>query len=106
MTKTVIFVLEIELDEKIVKTTLVYGKYDKAMLVDNNLLNSFQFLTLKLQVYTEPIPKDYGSLSIKLKNDFGGIQWSTLLNLRSFPVFGMTRAVIHFTKLLVNRLHG
>lgn len=69
-----ISILEFEFDEIIVNTKLIYRKYDKELLVDNDLSYSFQFLTLKSEVYTELVTKDYGSISIKVKTDLRGIQ--------------------------------
>jgi len=73
MTKTVISIPEFEFDERIVKTEPIYGKYDKVVLVDNDLLDSFQFLALKREVYTKSVMKDDGSITIKVITDFRGI---------------------------------
>lgn len=73
MMKTMIFVPEFEFDERIVKTEPIYGKYDKVVLVNNDLLDSFQFPALKHEVYTNPVMKDDGSIFIKVITDFRGI---------------------------------
>lgn len=94
MMNIMIYVPKFKFDERILKIEPIYRKYDKAVLVDNDLLDSFQFPALKREVYIELVMKDDGSISIKFKTNFRGIQWSTLLNLRSMPFFRTTRAAM------------
>lgn len=65
MTSIVIFVPEVEPDSRIMKKEHLYGKYDKVVLVDNDLSNSFYLLLLKQEVYKirwKPINKIYRRL--------------------------------------------
>lgn len=61
MMKTIISVPYIELDSIITKTEHLYGKYDKDVLVYNDLSESFDFPMLKREVYIESITKSNGS---------------------------------------------
>ena len=61
---------------------------------------------MKHDVYIESVTKEDGNATINVKADFRGIQLFTLLNLGSFPVFGMTLAAMQCTNLLVSRKHG
>lgn len=76
------------------------------MLVDNDLLESFQFQAMKREFYIKTVMREYGSVTIKVKTDFRGIQRSTLLNLRSLSMFGMKMAVMQCINLLVSGMHG
>jgi len=84
----------------------LYGKYDKAILVDNNLTDCFQFPTLKREVYAEEIQKDDDTKTSRVKETFKGLQRSTLINLRSLPVFDTKFAAMQCTKLLARRMQG
>lgn len=106
MTKKIVYVPELGLDEIIGVMQPLYGKYDKVRLVNNDLSNSFQFPAMKHDGYTELVTKEDESETIKVKIYFKGIQRSTLLNLRSLLVFGMTLAAMQCTKLLINGMHG
>jgi len=53
MMTTILSVSEFDLDERIAWNELLYGKYDKATLIDNDLSYSFQFPSVKCEVYTE-----------------------------------------------------
>ena len=57
MEKEILSILKIGLDEIILVWELLYGKYDKATLVDNDMLDSFQFLAPKREVYRESVTK-------------------------------------------------
>ena len=70
------------------------GNYDKAGLVDNDIIDSFQLLAFKWEVYTNMVTKKYGSHLVRVIDDFRGIYRSKLLNLRGFPVFSRTDATI------------
>jgi len=67
MTKSIILVLEDQLEEQITVLENIYGKYDKETLVDNDLSNYFQFPSLKREVYTEEVPKGDGTMTTKIK---------------------------------------
>jgi len=51
MTKLIILVPYDRLDERITVVENLYGKYDESTLVDNDLLDCFQFPSLKWEVY-------------------------------------------------------
>lgn len=106
MMKLIILVPEDGVDTRITITKPLYGKYDKATLVDNDLSDWFQFLALKREVYIETIIKEYGTKVTKDKVDFKGSQRSMLTNLRIFLVFGTTLATMQCMKLLISRMHG
>lgn len=99
MKKTVISISKVEFEERIMKRETLYDKYDKALHVDNELLDSFQFTTLKREVYTELVVKADGSQSIKVAEDFSGIQRSMLLNFRSLPMLRTTRAAMQLLQV-------
>lgn len=106
MIKTIVSIPNLGLDERNSMRDLVYGKYDKVVLVDNNLSESFQFPAMKHELYIESVMREDGSVTIKVKTDFRGIQQSTLLNLRILLVFGTKMETMQCTKLLVSRMHG
>lgn len=55
MAKGIILVPQDKLDEWIEMVENLYGKYDKSILIDNELTNYIQFLTLKREVYREEV---------------------------------------------------
>lgn len=57
MKKEIIFVLEVGLDVRISVTKPLYWKYDKCMLIDNDLSDSFQLPTMEHELYIEPDTK-------------------------------------------------
>lgn len=87
MTK-IIWVPEDKLYERITVIESLYGNYDKATLVDNNISYYFQFPVLKQEIYIEKVPKSDGMMEKNIKGTFQSLQWLTLINLRSFPDFG------------------
>lgn len=84
----------------------LYGKYDKATLVDNNLFDCFQFPSLKREVYTEDVPKGDGTITTNVKKYFRGLQRSTLINLKSLLMFSTQFVVMQCKNLLASRMHG
>lgn len=106
MAKGIISVPEDKLDERIALLENLYGKYHNSTLVDNDLTDYFQFPTLKREVYIEEIQKEDGTRTTRVKEDFRGLQRSTLINLRTLSVFSTQLAVMQCTKLLVSRMHG
>lgn len=54
----------------------------------------------------EDFHKEDGTKSSRVKEDFKGIQRSTILHLRTLPVFGTQFAMMQCTKLLVRKMHG
>ena len=70
------------------------GKYDNDSLIDTDFTNSYQFLAMKRKVYIENYATEGGGEAAKMHPDFRGIQRSTILNLRSLPVFGMMGATM------------
>lgn len=55
MAKGIVSIPQDSLDEQIELVNNLYGKYDKAILVDNDLTDCFQFPTLKREVCIEDI---------------------------------------------------
>lgn len=94
MEKGIISVPEDRLDEQNVLLENPYGKYDKSTLVDNDLMDCFQFLMLKREGYTDEVQKEDGTSTTRFKEDFRGLQRSTLINLRSLPLFGTQLAAM------------
>lgn len=88
------------------QTENLYGKYDKVVLVENDLSHSFHFPALKREVYTKAMTKPDRSQSKKVREDIRGLQRSTLLNLRGLLVFNIVGAVMQCTKFLISRVHG
>lgn len=102
MTKPIISVPKDGLNDRISVKEHLYGKYDKAILVHNDLSDFFQFPALKREVYAETITKEDGTKTTKAKVTFRGIQCSTLINLTIVPMFGMTLDTMQCTKLLIS----
>jgi len=105
MIKIIVSTLELRLDKRIGVRELLYDKYDKAVLVENDLSDSFHFPDMKHDLYTESVTKEDVSAIIKLKTNFRGSHWFALLNLRRFPVFETTLVAMQCI-LLVRRMHG
>jgi len=74
MTKSIISVQNDQLDEKIIVVDNLYGKYDKATLVYNDLLDFFQFPLLKWEVYMKDVPKGDDIIRTKIKEYFKGLE--------------------------------
>ena len=106
MTKTIVSVVEPELDGRIQKPESLVGRYDNTTLIDTDFTDSFQFLALKRHVYIENHVKEGGSEVERVHSDFKGIHRSTILHLKSLPVFDMTGAAMQCTKLLINKIHN
>lgn len=73
MTKSIISVPDDRLNKRIIVLENLYGKYDNATLVDNDLSDCFQFPSLKREVYMEDVPKGDGTMTTKVKEDFRGL---------------------------------
>lgn len=106
MEKGIISFPEDRLDERIILLENPYGKYDKSTLFDSDLTDCFQFPTLKREVYAEEVQNEDGMSITRVKEDFRGLQLSTLINLMSLLVFGTQLAAMKCTKLLASRRHG
>lgn len=65
----------------------LYGKYYKANLIDNDFTDCFHFPAMKKEVYAEEFQKDDSTRTFRVREEFKGIQGSTLLHFRSLPVF-------------------
>ena len=92
MTNISTSVIEPDLYGIIKRVESLIGKYDKALLIDTNFIDSYYFPPMKKQVYIENYVKEVGGEAAKVHPDFRGIQRSTILHLRSLPVFGMMGA--------------
>jgi len=73
MTKAIILVLEDKVHERIAVLKTLYGKYDKATVVENGIFDYFQVPTLKWEVYTKEVPKGDGMMITKVKAKFKGL---------------------------------
>ena len=73
MTRVIPAVVEQELDSKIQNMESLVGKYDSATLIDTDLTNSFEFPTLKRQVYIENYATAAGQPAARVLPEFRGI---------------------------------
>jgi len=73
MENGIISVLEDKLDEQIELVDNLYRKYDKSILINNDLTNCFQFPTMKREFYTEDIQKDDESKTSRVREEFRGL---------------------------------
>ena len=74
MKKTMVFVVEPELDERIQKLEMLIVRYDNATLIDTNFTDSFQFPALKMQVYIEDYVKEGDIEASQVHAEFKGIK--------------------------------
>jgi len=61
---------------------------------------------MKREVYTKDFLKEEGTKSSRVREEFKGLQRSTILHLRSLLVFGTQFFAMQCTKLLVRKVHG
>lgn len=74
MTRANPTIVEPQLDSRIHKTESLVGKYDNAALIDADLMDSFEFPTLKCQVYMESYTTEAKNVATRIFPEFRGIQ--------------------------------
>ena len=74
--------------------------------MDANLSDPAEFPHLHWQVFMEHHYMPGSSSNSRMRDEFRGLQQSTLMNLRSLPVFGTTGPVLQCTRFLLSRVQN
>lgn len=104
MTRVSLAVVEQVLDSRIQKMESLIRKYDSVTLIDVDVMDSFEFPTLKREVYIENYTTKAGRAAARVLPEFRGIQQSSIMNLRNLPVFGITSTAMQCSKFLLSRI--
>lgn len=104
MEKVAPVVIEPELDQKIQRIELLVGKYDNALLIDTDFMDSYQFLPMKRQVYIDIYATEGGGEATRMNLEFRGIHKLAILKLMNLPLFGTMGATMQCTKFLLRRV--
>ena len=106
MPRALLSVPEPALDRRIHRVESLVGKYDNAPCMDANLSDPAEFPNLHWQIFMEHHYTPGSSSNSRMREEFRGLQQSTLMNLRSLPVFGTTGPVLQCTRSLLSRVQN